>query len=339
MKQFNLCFLGFGNVGRALVGLLEEKRDELRERYGIEWRITGIATRRLGWLVAPNGFDVAALLTNVGGANVSSSLPPSNVREWLQAARADVLFETTSLEAQTGQPAIEHIRAALEHGAHAITANKGAVIHGYNELSALAQARGLHFMFESTVADCLPAFSLFRECLPAAHLLGFRGVLNSTTSVILEELEAGRSFAEGVRRAQSLGITETDPSYDVDGWDAAVKVCALARVLMNAPLKLNEIRREGIRNLDAETIRAARAANKSFKLVAQATLTDDRKIVAQVSPEQLASNDPLSNASGTTLMIDFKLDVLAGLTMTARNPNLKSTAYGMLADFINAVNE
>jgi homoserine dehydrogenase len=337
MKNFNLCFLGFGNVNRALASLLLEKRDELRELYGIEWRITGVAARRLGWLVAPDGFDVAALLANPAGALSSSS--PADVLEWLRAAGADALFEATSLELQNGQPAIEHIRAALETGAHAITANKGTVIHAYDELSQLAQAQGRRFMFEATVADCLPVFSLFRECLPAARLEGFRGVLNSTSSVILEEIEAGRSFDEGVRVAQSLGIAETDPSYDLDGWDAAVKVCALATVLMNAPVKLGEIQREGIRHLDVETIRAARAAGTPFKLVAQATRMDDGRIVARVAPEQIANTDPLSTARRTTLMIDFHLDVLKGLTVTARDPDPKSTAYGMLADFINAVRD
>jgi homoserine dehydrogenase len=335
MKNFNLCLLGFGNVNRALLSLLREKRDELRELYGIEWRITGVATRRLGWLVAADGFDVAALLANTGDAHHSSST--TDVLEWLQAARADALFEATSLELETGQPAIAHIRAALEVGAHAITANKGALIHGFHELSQLAEAHGLRFMFEATVADCLPVFSLFRECLPAARLQGFRGILNSTSSVILEEIEAGHSFDEGVALAQSLGIAETDPSYDVDGWDAAVKVCALACVLMNAPLKLDEIQRVGIRGLDAETVRAARAAGTPFKLVARATRTADGRIVASVAPEQIANTDPLSTARRTTLMIDFHLDVLKGLTVTARDPNPKSTAYGMLADFINAV--
>ncbi|MGB9179492.1 MAG: hypothetical protein WCB68_09645 [Pyrinomonadaceae bacterium] len=335
MREYNLCFLGFGNVGRALARLLQTKSKEMREQFGIKWRITGVAARRMGWIASPDGIDVDEILA---GKNVSQDVPaPDNVRDWLRAARADVLFETSSLEPFTGQPAIEHIRAALENGAHAITANKGAVVHGFEELSALAATRGKCFMFESTVADCLPVFSLFRETLPAARLLSFRAVLNSTTNIILEEIERGRTFDEGVARAQALGVTETDPGYDVDGLDSAVKVCALARVLMNAPLMLEEIQREGIRHLSAESIREARAAGTPFKLISQAQRTDDGRILASVRPEQLASDDPLASTSGTTLTINFELDVLHGMTLTAHNPNLKSTAYGLLADFINAV--
>lgn len=335
MKTFNLCFLGFGNVGRALLRLLGEKSVEMRDVYGIEWRATGVATRRMGWHASADGLPVESLLAGeLDGAQGESEL--TNVREWLAAARCDVLFETTSLEPLTGQPAIEHVRAALEAGAHVVTANKGTIVHGYHELTALARERGLRFCFEATVAD-MPVFSLFRECLPATRLLGFRGLFNSTTNIILEEIERGRTFAEGVERAQHLGVTETDPAYDVDGWDSAVKVCALANVLMRVPLQLGEIRREGIRELDADEVRAARAAGRPYKLVSRAALGADGRVAASVRAEQIAADDPLAGVSGTSLVIHFELDVLHGLTLTARQPDLRSTAYGLLADFINTV--
>jgi homoserine dehydrogenase len=246
------------------------------------------------------------------------------------------MFEITSLEPLTGQPAVEHVRAALESGAHVVTANKGTIVHAYRELRALAQARGRRFMFDATVAD-MPVFSVFRECLPAARLRAFRGIFNSTTNIILEEMEQGRTFAEGVRRAQSLGVAETDPAYDVDGWDAAVKTCALATVLMDAPLRLEEIEREGIRGLDAGSVRAARAAGRPYKLVSRAERTTEGRVAARVRAEQIAADDPLAAVNGTSLIINFELDILPGLTLTAHQPDLRSTAYGLLSDFINAV--
>jgi homoserine dehydrogenase len=335
MKTFNLCFLGFGNVGRALVHLLGEKSEEMREQYGIQWRITGVATRRMGFnIAAAEGVEVESLLADEAFA--LDDAQPTNVREWLAAARCDVLFETTSLEPLTGQPAVEHVRTALESGAHVVTANKGTIVHAYGELNALARERGRRFMFEATVAD-MPVFSLFRECLPTARLVGFRGIFNSTTSVILEEMERGRTFDEGVARAQALGVTETNPAYDVDGWDAAVKICALAAVLMKAPVRLEEVEREGIRGLDADDVRAARAAGRPYKLVSRAAPGDDGRVAASVRAEQIAPDDPLAGVNGTSLSIHFELDILPGLTLTARQPDLRSTAYGLLADFINAV--
>ena len=335
MKTFNLCFLGFGNVGRALLRLLGEKSLEMRAKYGIEWRLTGVATRRMGWQSSADGLPIESLLA--GEITVARDVAQTtNVREWLAAARCDVMFETTSLEPLTGQPAIEHVRAALEAGAHVVTANKGTIVHGYRELNALARERGRRFLFEATVAD-MPVFSLFRECLPAARLLAFRGLFNSTTNIILEEIEQGRTFAEGIARAQLLGVTETDPAYDVDGWDSAVKTCALANVLMLAPLRLEEIERSGIRELDVASVRAARAAGKPYKLVSRAVRGADGRVAASVGAERIAPDDPLAAVSGTSLIINFELDILPGLTLTAHQPDLQSTAYGLLADFINAV--
>jgi homoserine dehydrogenase len=333
-----LCLVGFGHIGRAFARLLQEKTAELHERYGIEWCITGVATRRLGWVADPNGLDVAALL--------AGSFPPEpasrrlrTVREWLAVAQADVLFEVSSLDPQTGQPAIEHLRAALEYGAHAITANKGPVVHAYSALRELAASQGKRFLFEATVMGGAPVFSLFRETLPAARVRRFRAILNSTTSVILEAMEAGNSFEEAVKIAQALGIAETDPSNDVDGWDAAVKVCALATVLMDAPLKLKEIERTGIRDLDTKTVQSARQAGRPFKLVSQTEYRDGR-LIASVRPEQLTPDDPLSAVHGATLLAQFELDVLPALTITLSNVDQagpETTAYGLFADFVSVV--
>src|SRR6201999_3481019 len=126
IRTYNLCLLGFGNVNRALVRLLRKKQEHLCER-GIDWRITGVASRRLGWIANESGLDVDILLdgeTRGAAPAPHNQTAKPNIQEWLQAAGADVLFEGTSLEPRSGQPAIDHIRAALEHGAHAITANK-----------------------------------------------------------------------------------------------------------------------------------------------------------------------------------------------------------------------
>ena len=335
MKQYNLCFLGFGNVGRALARLFVAKSAELQDQYGIEFRVTGVASRRIGWLANSDEFDVPTLLANP--TNLVQSSPANNISSWLQAARPDVVFETTSLNPDSGQPAIDYLRAVLDSGAHAITANKGVLVHGYRELAALARAQGKRLLFESAVLDSAPVFSLFREALPAVKLRGFSGLFSSTTNVIIETMEAGRSFEEGLKAAQELGVTETDASHDIDGWDATVKVCALASVLMNIPLKPAEVNREGIRELTNRKVQAARAEGKPYKLVARAKLAGDGRLAATVRPEQIAASDPLGNVRGTSLAIHFELDMIPGLTITSHRPNLQSTAYGLLADFINAV--
>src|SRR5262249_1892774 len=152
---------------------------------------------------------------------------------WLREARADVVLEATPLEPHTGEPAIAFARAALEYGAHVITANKGPVAHAHAELSSLGAARGRQFSFEASVMGGTPIFALLRA-LPAVDVLSVRSVLNATTTVILDALTSGKTFANGVRAAQARGVAEADVSNDVDGWDAAVKIAALANVAMDA---------------------------------------------------------------------------------------------------------
>lgn len=337
--SYNLCLLGFGNVNRTLVRLLLDRKKELSERYGIAWRITGVASRRLGWVAAPNGLDPMILLQGAKSNHLPHvSPPPGDVRAWLRAAHADVLFEATSLNAKDGQPAVEHIRAALEAGAHAITANKGPVLHELDSLNKLAAQHGRRFLFESTVMDGVPIFSLFRENLPAIHLRGFRGILNSTTNVIITGMEEGLTFDESLKKAQAIGVAETDASDDIDGWDAAIKTALLVRVLMGVQLKLEDIKRDSIRNLSAETVKAARSEGQPYKVVCRAA-RDGHAVQANVRLEQVLLSDPLAHVSGTSSIVHFESDVLPGLAITEENPGLEATAYGMLADFVRAVTD
>jgi homoserine dehydrogenase len=210
-------------------------------------------------------------------------------------------------------------------------------VHAHAELRALAQERGRAFLFESTVMDGTPVFSLFRHGLPAVELRGFRGLLNSTSNVVLTEMERGFDFAAAVRRAQEIGVAETDPSDDLDGWDPAVKIAALVIVLMGVPLRLEEIERVGIATLSPDAVRAARAAGKPYKLICRAERRD-RRVVASVRPEQVPLDDPLAHMSGTTSCLHFDMDVF-GLTLIEHKAEVVATAYGLLADLIRAVGE
>ena len=305
----------------------------MRRRYDVRWRLTGVATRRAGWVADSDGLNPIALLNGHWPTTLAPA--PRSISEWLEKSRADVFFETSSLDPHSGQPAIDHIKAALNHGAHAISANKGPVVYAYDALSSLARERDKKFLCESTVMDGVPIFSMFPSGLPATELRGFSGVLNSTTNVVLTEVEKGLSFEDAIKRAQALGIAETDPSYDLDGWDSAVKVAALTIVLMGVPVKLEQVQRTGIRELSPEKIRSVRAAGMRYKLVCRAERRG-ASVECMVRPELLLASDPLANLEGTSSAIHFDLDVF-GLSMVEHNPGIDATAYGLLADFIRAV--
>ena len=340
MPHKKLALLGFGNVGQALAELLLRKKDELETIYDLTYSITAIATGSHGAAINPDRIDSQKALTLIraGGSldELSVSPPPSDRHEFIRASGADVLFENTPVSYADGQPALDHIRTALENGMYAITANKGPVVHGYRELTQLAAEKGRKFYFESTVMDGAPIFSMFREALPAAQVTAFKGILNSTTNLILSRMEAGESYSEALAYAQSVGIAETDPSGDVDGWDAAIKVSALATVLMDTPLKPQEVDRTGIQEITPEHMAEAQAAGKRWKLMCSAQ-KDEGKVTARVAPEMVGPETPFYTVEGTTSIVEFESDVLGNLSILETDPGPETTAYGLLADFINAV--
>jgi homoserine dehydrogenase len=342
MTHYHLALLGFGNVGRALARLLLSKETELREAYQISFDFTAIATGRHGSAIDPRGLDIRNAINLVETGRTLDALSvkpaPDDMLEFIRACGADVLFENTPVNYENGQPAVDHLRTALECGMHAITANKGPVVHAYRTLTELAAKMGRKFYHESTVMDGAPIFSLFREALPGARLLTLRGVLNSTTNLILTRMEGGESFEAAVSFAQSIGIAETDPSGDIDGWDASVKVAALVTVLMDTPLKPAQVDRIGIRGITARQIEQAKAEGKRWKLVCSARRTATG-VQARVAPEMVERSSPMYSVEGTTSIVQFETDVLGLLSIVESDPGPHTTAYGLLADFINAAQD
>jgi len=210
-------------------------------------------------------------------------------------------------------------------------------VHAFSELVALAREKNKRFLYEATVMDGVPIFSMFPLGLPAVEIRGFSGVLNSTTNVVLTEIEKGRSLDEAVRRAQAMGIAETDPAADLDGWDAAVKVVVLTIVLMGVPMRLEQVRRTGIRELGEEKIRSVRAAGMRYKLVCRAERRGDGADCS-VRPELLLAGDPLANLEGSSSAVRFDTDIF-GLSLVEHNPGIEATGYGLLADFLRAVHQ
>lgn len=344
--QYNLAFIGFGNVARSLARLLVRKQSVLEQDYSITFLVTGIATGRHGFAVNSNGLDLDQALALVESGQSITSItnyqsPISSSLDVITHSSADFMFENSPVNYETGLPAIEHVRAALDAGMHVSTANKGTVVHGYQELTALAKSKGKKFLFESTVLGGTPLFSTFREAFPAAELLSFKGIINATTNIILSRMEDGETFDQAVKYCQSIGIAETDPSGDVDGWDASIKVAALATVLMKTLLKPQQVDQTGIRSITPEMVKQAKAEGKRWKLVASAE-RDGETVRARVAPELVEASSPLYGMMGSSTGLTFRTDVLPDYSVSvSERPGMKGgpdeTAYGLFADFINAV--
>jgi homoserine dehydrogenase len=338
MRPQKIALLGFGNVGQAFARLLLSKKQLLQDEHDLSFSLNAITTLHHGTAVDPRGIDIEKALQAVasGGKldHLSNNLSVKDPFEFIRTCHADVLLENTPVNYADGQPAVSYLRLALESGMHAITANKGPVVHAYQELTNLAAKHDRKFYFESAVMDGAPIFSLFRTSLPAVSLHGFSGILNSTTNLILSRMEAGDSMPAAIAYAQSIGIAETDPSGDIDGWDASVKVAALVTVLMGIPLKPNQVDRTGIRHLTAEDINQARLHGSRWKLVCTAR-RENGGVVAKVAPQLVEADSPLYGVNGTSSIVSFETDVLPQLSIVEGSPGPETTAYGLLADFIN----
>ena len=342
--HYKLALIGFGNVARSLAKLLVRKQDLLKSKYDVTFSFTGLSTGSHGFAVNPNGLDIQKALELVESKQSIASLSTIEVKDSLaviQNSQADVMFENSPVNTQTGQPALNHIRTALNLGMHAITANKGPVVHGYRELTALAKSKGKSFKHESTVLGGAPVFSVMREAFPLAELASFKGIFNATTNVILSLMENGEKYEDAVKYAQSIGLAETDPTNDVDGWDAAIKVAALVTVLWDTPMTPQQVNPTGIRGITPEMIAKAKAEGKRYKLVCSAEKVGD-KVEASVSPQLVDSASPLYGMMNSSTGITFRTDVILDYSIIlSEKPDMKGgpleTAYGLFADFVNIV--
>jgi homoserine dehydrogenase len=329
-----VALVGLGSVGRALAGLVAERHAQTVAELGVDLRITGVMTRTLGLVDDADGLDLAELAR--GAASGGTAYDVDGVGAWLERSHADVLVEASVVDLDSGQPATDFLREALRRGIHGVTANKGPVVHAYRELTALGAEHGARFRFEAATADCLPIYNLYREALPLDRPHRFRGMVNGTTTVILETIEAGGTYDDGVAEAQRRGIAEADPSLDVDGYDAAVKVIAIANVLMGAELGLGDIDVTGIRDLDVAEVREAARVGTPIRLVAEIERVEGA-VLARVAPERLDARDPFVRVGGDDLAVHFDGDLMPGITVVGHGLTPRETAYGVLSDIVGVL--
>ena len=313
-----IALIGYGNVGRALARLLARKRGEF------PFTITGIHTLRHGTAVDPAGLPDAPPF----GPRADS------IEAFLDGARADTAVELTTLDPSTGEPALSHIRAAFARGMHVVTANKGPLAHAYADLRDAASAAGVGFRFESAVMDGAPVFNLWRHAMPGVKLLGFAGVLNSTSKVIVEAMERGGSFEDGLAAARAMGITEADGAYDVEGWDSAAKTAALANVLMDARVTPRQVSTRGIGRLTPERVREMARQGKTVRLISRARRTGSG-VALRVRAEVLDRADLLAAVRGTSNAILFHTDLMGTFGTVSIDPGVEQTAYGVFSDLVD----
>jgi homoserine dehydrogenase len=335
--KINLVLVGFGHVARRFVRLLDESRATLAA-LDIQPVIIGIVSAGHGGVLDRAGLDAERLARRrEEGLAIGTGAWPSihDCLAQLGAQRVEphVMVETTTLQIQSGEPAISHVRAAFGHGYHVVTANKGPVAFAYRALARESAHAGVEFLFEGAVMDGVPIFNLVRETMPGVRVEGFRGVVNSTTNFILTALEQGEAFHDALERMQAAGVAEADPSLDLDGWDAAAKTAALANVLLDADMTPRDVSREVVVPDTAGRARAALGQGRRLKLVASASRRDGRAI-GRVALEEVTSADPLFATDGQGNALELDTWPLGRVVITQRDGGLEKTAYALFADLV-----
>jgi len=313
-----LALIGFGNVGRAFARLLEKKKSVY------PFRIVGAHTRSRG-----TAYDEKGL-----GDSPVFGAPAASAGEFLDRTRAEVAIEITTLNPDSGEPAIGHIREAFRRGIHVITANKGPIAFAYRDLMNEAKLAGVEFRHESVTMDGTPIYNLVRNTLPGLTVNGFAGALNSTSKIVLESMERGQTLEEGIAEAQRMGIAEADPWFDLDGWDSACKAAALANVLMDANITPVQVDRKGVGKLTPEKLADIRAKGKRVALISRARRTAGG-IKLRVRAEVLEQSDMLASVRGTSNLLVLETDLMGEMGVFALQPGVDQTAYGLFTDLVD----
>lgn len=333
-RPIRLAVIGFGNVGKAFARMLLTRQHDL-DGLGVHFLVTGIFTARHGHAIDRRGLDLQRALSVENLGEINRRRSAIGGLEFIRTCPADIVIEISSLNPFNGEPALGYVQEALSKGRSVVTANKGPIAFAYQRLAEMADSSGCDLLFESTVLDGCPLFSLVRETLPCTRILGFRGILNSTSNLVLEKIEEGLTMKEAIEHAQRVGIAETNPSYDIDGYDAQLKTSILVQVLLGVRLVPPQIPRSGLAGLTEKEVRAAARRGRHFHLVSMAHRAGDR-IEASVAVQLLPPEDRLSLISGTSNGIVLETDTFQNLTISEENPGPDQTAYGVLCDCIHS---
>ena len=338
MRELRLCLSGFGAVGQRFAQLLLEKETELAEKYGLRVRITGISTPSRGTLIDENGLDLASLFAQQERErHFDRSVPQyreCDVLGMLDEVRADIFCELSTLSIDSGEPAATYIATAFRKGMHVITTNKGPEAYRYRELKELADEKGRCYLYETIVMDGAPVFNFAQECLRGCKISGIRGVLNGTTNFLLEQYEKGVAYEDAIAEAQRMHWAEADPSLDVDGWDGAAKICALANILMDASLTPQDVERVSIRSIGCKEVREAAEQGMKYKYVCEAKQLNSGEMILSVKPQLLPKDHILCSVNGNSAAVTFYTDLAGEVTSVLTDGTILQTAYGVYSDLL-----
>ena len=314
MKKCQIAIAGLGVVGAETARNLIENRETLSQKAGMDLQLSAVSARSKG---KDRGFDMAGL-------------------NWcddpVALAQLDDIDVVVELMGGSDGPALALTKAALSSGKHVVTANKAMIaLHGV-ALAQLAEDNNTQLFFESAVAGGIPALKILREGLSANEISSVEGILNGTCNYILSEMEqTGRAFDDVLSEAQSLGYAEADPTFDVDGIDAAHKLTILDAIAYGHKPDFDKLSVSGIRQVTDLDISYALELGYNIRLIGRATAAGE----ASVAPCLLPKASPLAQVTGPLNAVHYKAEPVNTISAIGPGAGAGPTASAVLADIID----
>ena len=336
--KHKIAILGFGTVGQGFTEILLNKKQYLKEKYNMEYDIVAVGDFAYGNCYNPQGLDIKKMLSEAKEKKkFTKDLTQWDNIQLITNCNATVLCELTYTNLNTGEPAIDHCKAAFKSGKHVVTSNKGPAALQYSELKKLADQNNVKFKIEGTVVAGTPIINLSEGPLAGCEISKIQGILNGTTNYMLTEMEKGMDYNSVLKIAQELGYAEADPTGDVEGYDARGKVTILANVVMGYPLKISEVSCEGITKITPEDIEKAKKQNSRWKLIG-CVEKKDGKVIGSVAPKMVELTHPLAGVMGAKNALTFTTDMLGEVTVVGPGAGRIETGYSILTDLLSISN-
>jgi homoserine dehydrogenase len=336
--HFKLAFIGFGTVGQGLTEIFLEKKDMLADKFDFHWTVVAVSDIMKGSVYDENGLDMKKILDLVKSGKKLDEYPTGikglDSISTIKETNANTIIEVTFTDVKTGEPALTHIKTALNEGKNVISTNKGPVVKQAVEILELAKSKNVHYGFEGVVLSGTPALNLARCALAGNDIKSFKGILNGTTNYILTQMEAGKSYEDALKKAQELGYAEADPTGDVEGLDALGKVVILTNVVLGKKITWKDVERKGITEITKGEVEKATAEGKRWKLIGSAEIQSDGSVKARVWPEKLLLSDPLAGVSGATNALTYFTDELGPVTIVGPGAGRRETGFALLIDLL-----
>ncbi|MBX3387520.1 MAG: homoserine dehydrogenase [Phycisphaeraceae bacterium] len=338
-----IALVGFGSVGRAFAALLRDRRDDLYAREGLLTSLVAVIDSR-GAALGEHGLDPDQLLEAKSRTGSVGDLPIHGLTadrygtpdRLLAGIGADVLVEATPSSINDPLPALANLRAAMSRGMHAVTVNKAPLATAMSALADLAEHNRVLLRFSGAVGAGTPVLSTARALARGDVIESVRAILNGTTNFILWSMaERNVSYADALSQAQRMGLAETDPSADVDGIDAAVKIVILANSVMGLNVRFDQVAREGIRDISPDRLRDAASRAKTLKLIARIdSPLNDAPARLSVRPEEIDRHSPL-DVPETGNAVQFNMRTAGEVTLVGAGAGGPQTAVAILRDLVD----